>query len=179
MTLRRAAASFFIITLLSLAQISWAQETHHTEHQPAEHAEHGEHQEAHLHRHHIAGFLGGTYAEHKTAFTIGADYEFRISKWVGVGALIDYAGGHLKERIVAATVVVHPTNHMSVVIGAGQDHRTEHGHTENTFVVRVGATYFFEAGRLSIGPQYFLDTTAGETLHVFGITIGTGFGRVH
>ncbi len=180
MYLRRAAFSFLIAFLFSFGRISWAQETHHAEHKPGEHAdaERNEHEGKHLHRHHIAGFLGGTHVEHETAFTVGADYEYRLSNWVGVGALIDYAGGHLDERIVAGMVIVHPIRPLAVLLAAGQDHRVEHGHGENSFVVRVGAVYYFEAGRFSIGPSYFLDTTNGETLHVFGITIATGFGRV-
>jgi hypothetical protein len=122
--------------------------------------------------------LGGTHVEDETAFTVGVDYEYRLSNWVGVGGLIDYAGGHLEERIVAAMVIVHPTPPLAVLRAAGQDHRVEHGHTENTFVVRIGAVYYFEAGRFGIGPSYFIDSTNGETLHVFGIVIATGFGRV-
>lgn len=174
----KAAMSLVVAIVFSFARISWAQEAHHTEHEPSEHAEHSEHGEQHLHRHHIAAFFGGTHAEHETAWTIGADYEYRLSKWVGVGALIDYAGGPLEERIVAGMVVVHPITSLAVGVAAGQDHRVEHGHGENSFVVRVGATYYFEVGRFGIGPSYFLDTTNGETLHVFGITIATGFGSI-
>jgi hypothetical protein len=174
MILRRAALCLFIVVFCT-ARISWTQETHHSEHQPSEHAEHSE---EHLHRHHIAGFFGGTHAEHETAFTVGADYTYQFSRWVGLGALIDYAGGHLGERIVAGLVVIYPVRSLAVTLAAGQDHRVEHGDVDNAFVVRVGATYLFDAGRFSIGPTYYLDTTNGETLHVFGITIGTGFGSV-
>ena len=175
---RNASISLVVAIVFSFARLSWAQETHQAEHEPSEHAEHSEHDEQHLHRHHIAGILGGTHAEHETAFTVGADYEYRLSKWVGVGALIDYAGGHLGERVVAGMVIVHPIRPLSVLLAAGQDHRVEHEHAENSFVVRVGAVYYFEVGRFGIGPSYFLDTTNGETLHVFGITIASGFGSV-
>ena len=178
MYFRRATFSCLIAFLFSFARISWAQELHQAEHERSQQTEHNEHGEKHVHRHHIAGFLGGTHAEHETAWTIGADYEYRLSRWVGVGGLIDYAGGHLKERIVAGMVIVNPIRALSVLVAAGQDHRIEHGHDENSFVVRVGGVYYFEAGRFGIGPSYFLDTTNGETLHVFGVVIATGFGRV-
>ena len=49
----------------------------------------------------ISLFLGATSGSEDTAFTIGVDYQYRISNVFGVGALLDFAGGDFKSTLVA------------------------------------------------------------------------------
>jgi len=46
-------------------------------------------------RQHVALFLGSTHADDEDEFTVGLDYEYLFHEMLGVGCLIDHAGGNL------------------------------------------------------------------------------------
>jgi hypothetical protein len=86
-----------------------AEEAH--EEEQAEEAEHEGHSEAEGHGgrpHHkndAAIFLGFTNEHgHPIEPTLGLDYKRRVAKRWAVGGLFDYAGGDLRNSIVAASV---------------------------------------------------------------------------
>lgn len=114
----------------------------------------------------ITLFLGATSAAEATAFTIGADYQYRISRLFGVGALVDFAGGDFKSVLVAPAGVLH-LKKFSFVLAPG----LEFSDDETTMVLRVGALYEFELSRFSISPSVYYDTErAGEPSLVYGLS---------
>ena len=110
-----------LLSMLLYATPSLAQEAEHEEHgstpareaheeehgETAEHEEHGE-SEGHGGRPHHANdfaiFLGATDEHgHDTELTWGLDYRRMVADRWAVGGLFDYAGGDLRNAILAAT----------------------------------------------------------------------------
>ncbi len=118
----------------------------------------------------ISLFLGASSNSDETAFTIGADYQYRISRVFGVGAILDYAGGDIKSTLVAPAVFLHVKD-LSFTLAPG----AEFSDDETTMVLRVGAQYEFELSRFSISPSIFYDTErGGDPTWVYGLSFGIG-----
>jgi hypothetical protein len=65
--------------------------------------------QGHEHHHHIAVILGTTHTEHDVdAFTIGVDYEYRLSSLIGVGVLGEYATGDVDAWVVGVPFACIP-----------------------------------------------------------------------
>ena len=75
--------------------------------------EHGVHGEEHQHKNHIALFIGSTQAEVEHGkrddpqFTLGLDYERRLTQVVGIGALLDVVLEGHREGIIGVPVFLH------------------------------------------------------------------------
>ena len=54
------------------------------------------------HRNHVALFLGITHEGEENGFTVGIDYERRITARIGVGAIFDYASGDFRTTVLGA-----------------------------------------------------------------------------
>lgn len=138
-------------------------------------------------RHHAAVFLGNTNKDGDNAFTIGADYSYRITPLLSVGGLVDHAGGDIDETLIAATLAVHPVNRLKLLVGAGagfaeeEEEIEEEGDVrvekknETEAVLRLGASYEFEVGEFSLSPTVNLDLVDGNDAWVFGLNFGRSF----
>ena len=116
----------------------------------------------------ISLFLGASSSSNETAFTIGIDYQYRISRVFGVGAILDYAGGDFKSTLVAPALFMH-VKKLSFTLAPG----AEFSDDETIMVLRVGASYEFELSRFSISPSIFYDTErGGDPIWVYGISFG-------
>ena len=171
-----------------------ASQEHTTE--PHEAAEEAHETEEH-HMNALAVFGGGTHAEDQTQGTIGLEYERHLARRVGLVLAFEYAGGDLREYILGAGVAVNPVGGLIFTAGAGlerrpvhEEHGEEHGTDpevevasseagegkETLFVFRLGVTYEIELGpRWFLAPQFNLDFVDGETVEVFGVSVGFGF----
>jgi len=113
----------------------------------------------------ISLFLGASSNSNETAFTIGVDYQYRISNVFGVGAILDHATGDLKSTLVAPALFLHVKN-LSFTVAPG----AEFSEDETTMVLRVGAEYEFELSRFAIIPGVFYDTERNEeATWVYGV----------
>jgi hypothetical protein len=130
-----------------------------------------------FHRHHVGVFLGGGSRPQPTGDTLngfagGVDYEYRFSRWVGVGGLVEAASGDLRDAVVAGVVFAHPWKGLLFGVGLGAEissHSTE-------FVARLGAAYQFPIGeRFTIAPTFDVDLVHGKPTYIYGITFGVGF----
>ena len=116
----------------------------------------------------ISLFLGATSGSEDTAFTIGVDYQYRISNVFGVGAILDHASGDIKSTLVAPALFLHVKN-LSFTVAPG----AEFSDDETTMVLRVVAEYEFELSRFSISPAIFYDTErGGDPALVYGLSFG-------
>ena len=124
------------------------------------------------HPHHASLFLGNTNNDKdQNAFTVGLEYEYRVSSPVGLGALIDYAGGSIETTIIAAGPVFHFWRELKVIAMPGVD--LHDGHEE--FVTRVGALYDFHVGAWSISPTLHVDVLELKENIIFGLGFGHGW----
>jgi hypothetical protein len=195
-----------LLSILLYATPSLAQETEHEEHgttaaheahdeehgDVAEHEEHGEEHEGRPHhKNDFAIFLGGTDEHgHPAEFTWGLDYKRRVAERWAVGGLFDYAGGSLRNAIVAASVTWFPIGKLTLTAAPGIEfHRgrssnegcacAESAKSEETgeadedatyFLLRLGVGWGFPIGEsYAIEPQVNLDLVEGEKVWVFGL----------
>jgi len=145
----------------------------------------------HWHEHHAGLLLAGSSQKNETGFTIGGDYEYRFSKYVGIGAEVEHAFGDLKETVAAFPVFFHPGAGLRLGTGPGferfsgelpsaasddsHEEGTQHD-TDTHFLWRMQILYDFPVSeRFTITPNLALDFQSGREVWVYGVTLGMGF----
>ena len=122
--------------------------------------------------HRAALFLGGTFEDNDSGFTIGANYEYRVRQGIGLGGLIEHAGGELDATVVAGVVFLHPYEKWKILVAAGNEHRDG----DNDFLVRVGGEYEFPLeDNFSVAPGFYVDFVGGDQKLIFGVDFGIAF----
>ena len=147
-----------------------------TEEHGEEHAEeHGEH----FHKNHIALFVGSTEAEEHHGekgdrdFTLGVDYERRLSSLFGIGGMFDWVVEGRREFLVGPIGFIHPYKGLKFYAAPCYQHIREGD--KDDFVFRIGGTWDFEVGKYSVGPHLIYDFASEQDFFVFGVGIGRGF----
>lgn len=148
-------------------------------------------------RNEIALVVAGTREreEEATSFTIGAEYERRLSRRFGIVGELEYVRGP-GSWVFAMPVVFRPVGGgFKLFAGPGLERRTVHeaheehegasqsGETEHEalFLWRVGTGYTWEFDeRYAVGPSFYLDfvrEAPGEwgRAFVFGVSVGIAF----
>jgi outer membrane scaffolding protein for murein synthesis (MipA/OmpV family) len=144
---------------------------------PAVAEEPGEAPEHHHHENHVAVFVGATTGFGDmvtTRFTIGADYERRLTfltHMLGAGALVDVAIGNETETLVAGFLAFHPVTGLMILGGVGAAITS----SNTALGLRGSVAYYFTLGRISLGPQVSVDYANKETAIVYGASAGLGF----
>ena len=158
--------------------------------------EHGE--EHHLHKHHIALFIGVTEGleehgeEHhddghgdphsastssgekgEPAFTLGFDYERRLTQLFGIGGMVDWVVEGNREILIGPIAFLHPFGKAKLFAAPCYERARES--ESNEFVFRVGASWDFEVGKFSVGPDLIYDFSEEHDLWVVGVGIGRGW----
>jgi hypothetical protein len=124
------------------------------------------------HRHHIAVFLGNTHTEHdEDAFTIGLDYEYRLTALLGIGALGEHAVKDIDTWVFGVPLALHPGAGWRLVAMPGIE--VHDGETE--FLIRAGVGYEFEIDRLTIMPEFSADFVDSEVNLGVGVSLGVKF----
>ena len=163
----------------------------------AEHGESGGHEGDSLHgrahKNEIGLFLGGTDERgHDTELTWGLDYKRRIAERWAVGVLFDYAGGELRNAILAPSVSYWPpgVGGLQLLAAPGVEFhqgRDGGGHGEakaggevdedaTYFLFRVGVAYDIHLGEsFGMAPTVNLDFVNSEEVWVYGLTFTYGF----
>ncbi len=116
----------------------------------------------------ISIFVGATTNEDATAATFGVDYQRRLTKLIGLGVIIDHAGGDIGSTLLGPAIFVHFGNFEFV--GAPV---VEFSNGESTLTGRLGFAYEIELTRFSLSPTINLD---GERSKEFAIVYGLSFG---
>ena len=138
----------------------------------AEEETQSEHSSELEHLHSVAFFMGNTHDGSEDGFSVGLDYEYRLSETNGIGGLIEYASGELDSWVVAAPLFIYPYKGLRLVVALG----FEYGHSETEFLVRTGIAYEFEMGeRWTITPKFNVDFVDSEEKYVYGVAFGYGF----
>ena len=125
-------------------------------------------------RHELGLFLGVTDQKSDTGFSVGLDYEYRLSRMFGIGGLLEYTGSDFRDGIVAVPFYVHPWKELKLVAAPGIEIEAEDGSEE--FLVRVGAEYGFDVRRgFEIAPALYFDFTSEDVAIVAGAAIARSF----
>lgn len=108
----------------------------------AEESDHGKHTSELEHRHHVAFFLGNTQDGSEDGFSVGMDYEYRLSRLFGIGGLAEYADGEFNSWVLAIPLFLHPYRGLRFLVAPG----LEYEDSEDEFLVRTGIAYELEIG---------------------------------
>jgi len=131
--------------------------------------EHGEHE---YHPNLIAVFAGVTSEDRReNGFTLGIEYERRLTESFGIGALAERTFGDIDAWVYAVPFAYHAGPWKFMAAPGLEDADGE----SSEFLVRVGVEYGFEVGNWEIGPQVDVDFVDSEEVFVVGITFGRGF----
>ena len=92
-----------------------------------------------FHRHHAALFIGNTQDDgSKRGLSVGMEYEYRINQWVGLGGMVEYAGGDFEHLLIAVPLFIHPYKDWNFGVAAGTEIHKEHGDHEEDKRERLG-----------------------------------------
>lgn len=127
--------------------------------------------------HHISVLSSGTTNDEETAFTLGLDYEYRVSEMLGLGAVAEYAFEDIDAWTFLAVADIHLWRGLAIQTGPGIEFIDGDGakSDEEEAIYRVGALYEFEFRRFTVSPQLHYDLSTGEDAVVFGIALGLNF----
>lgn len=173
-TLAFFRSSWPYLAIVSVLACASVQASEHGEEGMSHHGgEHG------LPKHVVGLFLGATNPEEgDTEYTIGAEYEFRINKYIGVGGIVETtpnADNHESNasKVFIGAVHVHPIGGLRLTFGGGMESVKDE---EDEGLWRVGAAYDFEIGNgYAIAPSAAVDWINGDPNYVYGATFSRHF----
>ncbi len=129
-------------------------------------------EEEHRHKNHASAFLGATLQEDGgAAFSVGVEYERRLTDIFGVGGFVEYAAPQTDAFLIGLVGAVHVWRGLKFTGGAGYERR----HDSNHALVRVGAMYDFEIGTFTVSPTVDVDAVREERSLVIGLNLGKHF----
>jgi hypothetical protein len=139
----------------------------------AEHGDEVSESEHQSHKHHVAIFLGNTHDYHgNDAFTVGVDYEYRLTDLFGIGGVIDHAGGNINSTVVGGGLFTHPWKDLRLATILGNEHQNDH----NELLVRLGVSYDFHTEKWILTPVINVDLLeSGHQNWVYGVAVGKAF----
>ncbi|MEL7023052.1 MAG: hypothetical protein AAGL69_04840 [Pseudomonadota bacterium] len=123
------------------------------------------------HDHHLSLLLGSTELVDSgaTGFTYGFDYEYAISRELGVGFVLERAEGDVSSTALFAVADVHITEPLVVQLGPG----FEWGEEEDALAFRLGGYYEFDLGQNTLAATVSYDFADSEDDSiVIGFLIG-------
>jgi hypothetical protein len=119
-----------------------------------DHGGEGNTPEHHYNKHHVAVFLGNTHDYHgNDAFTVGVDYEYRLTDLFGIGGVIDHAGGNINATVIGGGLFTHPWKDLRLATILGNEHQNDH----NELLVRLGVSYDFHIEKWILTPVIDVD----------------------
>jgi len=117
-------------------------------------------------------FLGASTGDGDSGFTTGVTYEHRLSELMGLGFFNEYTMGDMDRWTIGMPVFFHPHEGWRFVVAPGVQHKNG----DDDFLLRGGVGYEFElAESWVVVPQFNLDFADGDTICVFGASIGCRF----
>lgn len=160
-----------LVALLTLAFIGAGPGRLQAQEHESESGESSQHHAGH-HKNHVAVFVGAIDEHEETAFSLGLDYERRLSRVFGIGVLTHYAFGDVRSFALAAPIFLHATERLKFSLAAGYE---DANHEDRETLIRLGVEYGFEVGRLTMAPMFAVDFVEDEEILVLGVNIGRGF----
>jgi hypothetical protein len=127
--------------------------------------------------------LGGTSNDDENAGTVGLDFEHRIHRLLGLGAVVEYATDDIDAVSLFGVLDLHLWKGLAIQTGPGVEfvgeEEEEAGETTSVnrreFLYRVGVIYEFEIGKLLLIPQVHYDYSTGKDTVVYATAFGFKF----
>lgn len=123
--------------------------------------------------HHISVFLGNTELVDSphAGFTLGVDYEYRVSEFLGLGFVGERAFGEVDATTLLLVADMHLWRGLVAQVGPG----IEVVDGETHFAARFGMLYEVELdGGFTVSPQLHYDISHEDGI-VFGLALGRAF----
>ena len=116
-------------------------------------------------------FVGGTTERGGGGFTLGGQYEYKINKQWGAGAVLDFTFGSDFATVIGVAGYWHPWKTLNVMAAPAVDLNSD------DFFVRLGASYDFPFKQydISLAPALYVDVGAKSTPIMIGILISQAF----
>lgn len=113
----------------------------------------------------------------RAAFTVGVDYERRLSSRWGLGVMGDWAFGDRREFIVVAPLFYHTRSDLRFHLAPGVERIRSDGpqDAKSEFLLRAGLAYDFHFDGVSLSPSLSVDFVHGEQLYVLGASVGWSY----
>ena len=125
-------------------------------------------------RNDLALFLGVTDSDGDKGFSVGLDYERRLSHRFGIGGVIEYTGNDYRYGLVAASFNWHAWKELKLLAAPGME--IDRSNDRGRFLLRIGAEYGFAIGKgFEIAPALNFDLTSDETSVVYGLSFARKF----
>jgi len=123
-------------------------------------------------RNKISLFGGNTQDGSENGVSVGLEYEYALTRYFGLGGLLEYAEGDFDSWILGVPIFVHPYRGLFFLAAPGVE--IEDGDTN--FLLRIGVGYELEfLPRWSIAPEFNVDFSDGHTKLVYGLTLSRAF----
>ncbi|WP_371195744.1 hypothetical protein [Glaciecola sp. SC05] len=123
-------------------------------------------------KHYPGIFVGSTKFDGETNFTLGLEYEYRVSnKWGIGGALERINEGHEGDGVSIWTVMgfYHPVEHIKLGFGPGQE-RIGGDYGKNKDLLRFAIAYEYPVNdAFEIAPTIDIDLIDGDIAFVAGV----------
>ena len=121
--------------------------------------------------HHLSVLISDTIEEDESAASVGLDYEYRTTEFLGLGMVVERAFDEIDATTVLVVADLHITNQFIIQTGPG----VEFVDGEEESAYRLGMLYEFERGGYTVSPQVHHDWTSGEDAFIIGLAFGYGF----
>jgi hypothetical protein len=131
-------------------------------------SDHGETEE--LHKNFVGGFIGGANEGRNFGSVLGLVYERLLGESFGIGVVAEHTYGELDFAVLAVPFLYRP-GRWRLFIAPG----IEDSDVGTESLLRLGAGYAFEVGRLEVVPEFAVDFVNGEEVFVLGVVIAKGF----
>lgn len=129
--------------------------------------------ETHSFHPNVIGVFAGVTSEERreSSFTLGLEYHRRFNEQFGIGLVAEHVFADHDFNVVALPFSWY-VGQWKLFAGPGFE-KSDHHDAE--FLARAGVEYAIPVGRIEISPQVMVDFVDGDSVIVFGITLGKGF----
>ena len=121
--------------------------------------------------HHLSALVAGTLETDEQAPSIGLDYEYRTSEFLGLGVVAEHAFGEIDGSTYLLVADLHITPQFILQTGPG----VEFINDEAEVVMRIGCLHEWVFDKWTVSPQLHYDWNSAEDSIVVGVAFGRAF----
>jgi hypothetical protein len=119
-------------------------------------------------------FLGISSKESEAGFSVGLDYEYRLSRLFGIGALAEYTGADFRDGLLGVTFTWHAWQELKLVGAPSVE--IDPAERSDAFVFRLGGEYAIPVrSGIEIAPALYFDISSEDLTVVAGAGVAKGF----